>query len=216
MIKFKYYTLLLFFVCTSIMYAQKFAPESYFGINGGMNASMVFFKPAIQQTYAAGKHFGISYRYISEKNLGLHTEINYIEKGWNENNGLTDIYTRRLNYLEVPFLSHIYAGDKIRFYFEIGPQISFLLNDKEILNFYVNPASVEQTFTLDNRFDYSGAAGFGLSFKIKSQTIQLGLRGSYSLNDIFSNDQRDYFDHSNNIVAQANLSWLIQTNYKRK
>ncbi len=197
-------------------YSQKFKPEFYLGANGGVNASMVFFKPSINQDIATGIHTGISARYITEKNLGLHLELNYIEKGWNENNGLIDIYTRKLSYLEIPFLTHIYFGNKTRFYFELGPQFSYLIKDTELLNYYLNPTQIEQTYKLDNIFDYGGTAGLGLSFQIGPQLFQLGLRGSYSLNDIFSNNQRDYFDHSNNIVVQSNFSWLIQTNYKRK
>lgn len=197
-------------------HSQSFTPEIYVGANGGMNASMVYFKPSLNQTFATGINSGLSFRYISEKNLGLQLELNYIEKGWNQHNGLIDIYTRKLNYLELPFLTHLYFGKKTRFYFEIGPQISYLINDLELLSYYVNPEEVEQTYSLDHKFDYGGAAGLGMSFQFGAQLFQIGLRGSYSLNDIFSNNQRDYFDHSNNIVAQSSLTWMIQTNYKKK
>lgn len=196
--------------------AQSFKPESYLGINGGMNASMVWFKPTISQTYQIGKNAGLTFRYISEKNLGLQVELNFIEKGWNENNGLIDIYNRRLSYLVLPFLTHIYFGNKARFYFELGPQLSYLLKDEVGTNYYLDPSNVEQAQALDNQIDYGGAAGLGMYFKIGSQAYQLGARASYSLNDIFSNNKVDYFDRSNNIAVQANLSWLIQTNYKRK
>jgi len=76
-----------------------------------------------------GIHGGMAVKYISEKHLGLIAEVNYSQRGWTEEFDPTDgfSYNRRLNYLELPIMTHIYFGNKIRFIVNIGPQISFLL-----------------------------------------------------------------------------------------
>lgn len=185
---------------------NKFARETYIGINGGATGSMVYFKPAVNQDYLLAYHGGLVFRYISERNLGVQAELNYVQKGWQETN---NSYAKRLDYIEIPFMTHLYFGNKTQVYVNIGPEIGYLINEQELLN--INPASTDaQHKPVENKFDYGFAAGLGLLFKIKKQVFQIDSRANFSISDIFSNERRDYFDNSNNINVSVSLAWLYR------
>ncbi len=205
----------LILVCTCVFYSlnpasaqiNKFKGETYLGINGGPSASMVFFKPTVEQEYLTAYHGGLVFRYISEKSLGVQAELNYSQRGWSETGGS---FVKRLDYLEIPFLTHIYFGDKTQFIFNIGPKIGYLIQETVLHN--NNPASTAEQHvqSIQNKFDYGFAAGLGFLFKINRQVFQLESRANFSFSDIYSNERRDYFDNSNLINASVTLGWLIQ------
>lgn len=200
-------SILLF--CLSFADAQnnKFQNETYIGITGGPNASMVYFRPQVVLDFLFAYQGGLTVRYINEKSLGLQAEINYSQRGWSEKD---KSFVKRLDYIEIPFLTHVYFGDKARFFFNIGPKIGYLLNETVIQN--INPASTNEQHlqAIQNKFDYGLALGLGCMFKIKKQLIQLEGRGNFSASDIFSNDRRDYFDNSNLIHGSVTFGWMIQ------
>lgn len=201
-------------ICTSVLFLtnhtaaqnNKFAGETYFGINGGATGSMVYFRPTVDQNYLLAYHGGLVFRYISEKNLGVQAELNYVQKGWQE---INNTYAKRLDYIELPFLTHLYFGNKVQFIFNVGPKIGYLIGEHELFN--ADPSSTAaQHQTIQNKFDYGFAAGIGFLFKIKQQVYQLDSRANFSVSDIFSNERRDYFDNSNNINVSVSLAWLYR------
>ena len=88
-------------------------PEIYVGVTAGATGSMVIFNPVVAQTYLQGYNGGLVFRYIAEKNVGMQAELNFSQRGWKEANGL---FAKQLNYIELPFLTHIYMGKKNRFF----------------------------------------------------------------------------------------------------
>jgi hypothetical protein len=182
-------------------------PETYFGISAGVTGSMVNFSPTVRQTYLLGNNAGAIFRYISDKNLGVQAEILYFQRGWNETGNM---FARRLDYIDIPFLSHFYVGRNFRAFFNIGPKIGFLFSEKTLYNYFENSNAVQHIRAADYKFDYGFAAGLGFLLRIKKQVFQIEARGNYSMTDIYSNDKRDYFDFSNNINATVNFSWLLQ------
>ncbi|GAB1415786.1 porin family protein [Paludibacter sp.] len=188
-----------------------FKNEVYFGVNAGMTGSMVLFKPDVPQSYILGRQAGIVFRYINEKNVGLHAELNYSERGWSE---LNRAFEKKLNYIEFPFLTHIYFGEKVRFFCNLGPKLGYLIGEQTIIN--IDPSSTKEQHiqNIQNKFDYGIALGLGCLFKIKRQMLQLEARGYYSANDIFANEKKDYFDNSNLIHASVTLGWLMNFNKK--
>lgn len=187
---------------------KKFAPEMYLGINGGATGSMVYFKPLVEQDYLMSYHGGLVVRYISEKHLGIQAELNYVQKGWQE---LNNKYAKRLDYVELPFMTHLYFGNNTRVYVNIGPKIGYLIHEQELLN--ATPISSDaQHQSIQNKFDYGFATGLGWLFNIKRQTFQIDTRANFSVSDIFSNERRDYFDNSKNINIALSLAWLFRIN----
>jgi len=181
-------------------------PEMYLGASLGVTESMVLFNPAIVQGYLMGFNGGIVFRYIAEKNVGMQAELNFSQRGWVEKSGL---YTRQLNYIELPFMTHIYVGKKNRFFFNLGPKISYLISEKTILN-TSGTTELQHITPVQHPFDYGGCAGLGLLFNIKGRILQLDTRANYSLSNIFDDQKKDYFGNSNNFNASINLAWLFQ------
>jgi hypothetical protein len=182
-------------------------PEIYFGTTQGISASMINFSPSVNQGMLLGYNGGVIFRHIAEKNVGLQVELNFFQRGWKETDS---IYSRRLNYIELPFLTHIYFGNKTRFFFNIGPKISYLLSENVLKNEALSSERVEHVKPIENPFDYGICGGLGFMFKIRKNVFQLDARANYSLSDIFSNNKTDYFDTSNNINVSLNLGWLLQ------
>ena len=181
-------------------------PEIYFGASAGVTESMVMFKPTVSQGYLMGYNGGIVFRYIAEKNVGMQAELNFFQRGWTEKTGL---YSRQLNYIELPFMTHIYIGKKNRVFLNLGPKISYLISESVLKNETSN-VDTQHITTVENPFDYGLCAGLGFLFNIKGNIYQLDTRANYSLSDVFSNNKRDYFDTSNNVNVSVNLAWLFQ------
>lgn len=181
-------------------------PEIYIGANFGVTESMIQFKPTVDQGFLMGYNGGIVFRYIAEKNVGMQAELNFSQRGWKESSGL---YTRQLNYIELPFMTHIYIGKKNRFFINLGPKISYLIKESVITN-QASTTDVQQTTAIQNPFDYGLCGGIGFLFNIKGNIFQLDSRASYSLSDIYSNSKSDYFDSSKNMTLSVNLAWLVK------
>ena len=182
-------------------------PEMYIGTSHGVVGSMVMFKPAVSQTYLLGYNGGLVFRYIAEKNVGMQAELNFSQRGWSQSDGL---YERQLNYIELPFMTHIYVGDKGRVFFNLGPKISYLISEKVLVNNKLNSTDTQHTTLIENPFDYGLCAGLGFLFRIKKNVFQFDTRANFGLSDIYSNDKRDYFDTSNNVNLSVNFAWLLQ------
>lgn len=188
-------------------------PEIYIGPNFGLTASRVLFNPKVQQTFFWGYNGGITFRYVSEEHFGFQVEANYSQRGWNEEG---NVYARRLDYLEIPFLTHAYLGEKNRLFFNIGPKLGYLL-DETVLNDDGGDTNAEQRVKpADFKFDYGITVGLGYNLKTRKAGIfQFELRGNYGLSDIFANQKSDFFDNSNYLNISANIGWLFQLTGKK-
>ena len=213
---FPYFRLIIAYCVLSICFLpfagaqnNNFKNETYVGINVGRAASMIYFRPTVEQDLLFSYQGGFIFRYVNEKSLGVQAELNYSQRGWNEAGGT---FAKRLDYVEIPFLTHIYFGNNVRFFFHIGPKIGYLLQETVLSNNNPNSTTEQHVQGVQNKFDYGLALGLGGLFKIKKQVFQFEGRGNFSASDIFSNDRRDYFDNSNLIHASVTLGWLLQLN----
>lgn len=200
--------ILFIFIISSIFAQVRLQkPEMYIGITSGATGSMINFVPAVKQSYLLGYNAGLVFRYNAEKNVGMQAELNYSQRGWNESTG---IYAKQLNYIELPFMTHIYMGKKNRFFINIGPKISYLLSEKVIVNNTTNSTEEQHITASQNPLDYGLCFGFGQLFAVKRNIVQIDVRAYSGLSDIYSNDKRDYFANSNNLNVSLNLAWLLQ------
>lgn len=185
----------------------QFVPETYFGLSFGETASMMYFKPTVKQSFLTGYNGGLIFRYIGKKNLGVQAELNYSQRGWKESDGL---FSRQLNYIELPFMTHFNFGNHFRTFFNIGPKISYLYSDKIIINDSPDTSAEQHISPIKYPFDYGFCGGFGFLLNVKGQVLQLEARANFSVSDVFSNAAKDYFDNSNNLNLAVNVSWLFQ------
>lgn len=182
--------------------------EKYIGITQGMNTSMVLFNPSIKQNlFFPGYTGGVSYRYVTEKHWGLQVELKYSQRGWSE---ADNTYTRRIDYVELPFLTHLYLGNTHRAIINIGPKIGYLLSDRTQKNTSTT-TNAEQHKSVYFPFDYGATLGLGYNLHTKKSGVyEIEVRGYYALSDIFANTKSDYFHTSNYLNISINLGWYFQ------
>jgi hypothetical protein len=184
--------------------------------------------PSIPQTQKIDFFGGISAKYITQKHLGLIVEANYSRRGWEEElNDEPDFsYSRTLNYIEVPFMTHIYFGNKTRFIINAGPQISFLLNDLQEMSAALS-ADIEERRALDpgapigvqygsyeqlSRFDYGIVGGVGMEVQTGIGNFDLEGRYYFGLGNVFESrrSQNAYFGRSAHRIFEAKLTYYVK------
>jgi hypothetical protein len=195
------YLIILVCIITNYLLAQNDYQEHAIGIRGGATLSMVQFNPSIQQsTLPITYHVGAQFRMVSEKYFGLKVELNYSQKGFKDING-----HRRLDYIELPLMTHITFGQKLfRFFIDLGPEVAYLIQDKTII-------STEQQHNLlvKNRFDYGLVGGLGFELNTKYGIYTIDARYNFGLNNIFGNSASEYFKTSTNQNITLSLAYLF-------
>ena len=93
-------------------------------------------------------------------------------------------------YLSFPILGKVAFGDKVKFYLDFGPELSFLLSAKVTETVTVSGQDTEAEIDIKDNissFDLSGNFGFGIEFPISNLRAFVGTRGYISLTDVFQN-----------------------------
>lgn len=217
------YTLLLM-VAFAMIYGIKaqvqepFKREFAIGFGGGINFSQVGFTPKVPQTFLQGIHGGLTVRWITQKSLGLTAELNFAQQGWKENfadvaGGEHYFYNRTINYIELPFMTHFYGGNKrVRFIFNVGPKIGYYLSesteenvgDKEPLR-----TNFQHSMPVENKLDWGVCGGPGFELRTGIGIFILEGRFYMALGNIYGNSKADNFPKSNGMTISAKLSYLI-------
>lgn len=215
---------LLSFICAN---AQVEEPRSRFelGVSGGMNINNMEFQPSIRQKFLNGWGGGLNLRYTSEKYFSMicatQLEVNFSQRGWEEDfdDGTNNSYSRVMNYVEIPVFAHLSWGKEERgfqFFFNLGPQFGFLLNDKEYYTgdwkIEERPVSLQPIYgkKIEHNFDYGIAGGLGVEWKTRAGNFFIEGRYYYALGDIFGNSKTDDFGRSANMTIYARLGYSIR------
>lgn len=196
------------------------------GFSGGISDNSVSFTPRIKQNGFMGITGGLIARYISEKYFnmicGAQLELNYTQLGWNENinDGTGDTYSRSMNYIQLPFLAHLAFGKEkrgLQFFFNLGPQVGFLLNEKEKMskNFSISSRSVTQQYgkLVDKKFDYGITAGMGVELRTGAGNFLVEGRYYYGLADFYNSTKKDYFSRSAHTTIFAKITYLFDISH---
>lgn len=196
------------------------------GVNGGVNMSSVSFEQSIPQSTLITPSFGITARYISEKYFkmicGLQAELNFSQRGWKEKieDESGDAYTRKMNYIEIPLLAHLAFGkDKghgARFILNLGPQIGFLLSEKEIYSDPWHPEMRPQGWEgyeygkmAEVKFDYGIVGGGGVEVRTGIGNFLLEARYYFGLSDFYHSTKKDPFSRSAHSYIGGRLTYLF-------
>lgn len=230
--------------CSAIVLGQQlrrdFLQEVALGLNGGLSGSRVSFlhntndrlNELGNQTFFLNARFGFTARYIHRKHFGVQLEVNYVQAGWEEDFTEDAGYNmingydmqgvklgRRLDYIDVPFLAHIYFGKKrLRFIVNLGPELRFMTKYGEVK--WNIPAGDERMNALqsdDPRFlddykkvDYGLCGGGGFDIQIGNRFNLLAeFRYSYGFGDIYSNNKADLYQRSNNQMFGVVVTALV-------
>jgi Outer membrane protein beta-barrel domain len=214
-------TILLFtilcFYPLSVHSQNTFLPETNLGFKLGGTLSRVGFDPKIDQGLNIGFTGGLVYKHISQKNLGIQLEINYMQIGWSENLDLTNSYSRRLDYIHVPFMTHACVGNRrVRFVLNLGPQLSFLVSDYEKIAVLPEEEQVYYRKEIENQVDFGFCLGGGLIVKTSIGLFQVEGRINYALSNIFQYSSDSPFTAAQNQAAELTLSYLLDSKNIRK
>lgn len=211
-------------ITTTASAQRTYDPHFAVGGHGGVTLSNMAFTPSIEQSMIQGVMFGVKARYTEEKFFGLVAEFNVEQRGWKETFDETDFsFSRRLTYLQLPVMTHIYFGnDRLKGFINLGPSVGYMIADNVSANFdYRNPASVEgfpianrhvnqMSMDIKNHFDYGICAGGGVEFIVKRKhSILLEGRYYYGLGNIFSAKKKDEFSASRGTSIQVTLGYMF-------
>ena len=206
-------------------YSQRtYEPKFYVGGHAGVSLSRVNFSPSVPQSFLIGKQVGISGRYAEESNFGLIAELNLVQRGWSEKFEDSPLsYQRTINYINIPILTHIFFGSKkFKAFFNLGPEVSFMLGESSSSNFdYNKPSSVvgfpqthrteQYGMSVSTKFDYGISAGAGIELILAGKhSIMLDGRFYYGLGNIFPSHKTDYFSASPNMSILVNIGYMIR------
>lgn len=206
------YLLISFISIATLSIGQKLSyPTTNWGIKAGQNTSSVNFTPTVDQKINPGFVGGLSFKHLEQKNLGIQIELNYLQAGWNEDLDSNQHYSRQLNYLQIPFLSHLNFGNNSAMAFlNIGPYFSYLLSEKESIEDLKegNEEAYYGTKTTNN-IDVGLSLGLGFFKNTSVGVFQIEGRGNLGLNNIYSETSEFSFGSSKNINAELTLSYFI-------
>lgn len=196
-----------------------FTEELSVGGSFGVSLSSVSFSPTVKQNMLLAYNAGFTARWITQPHCGIQVEVNYAQKGWDEFFDEPEwFYTRRINYIDIPFMSHFYFGKKrVRAFLNLGPQIGFAFSDSythnlEDIEDRLSPntyAVTERTLDIQHKFGWGLCGGSGLEIRTGIGIFQLEGRYYYSLGDIFGNGKTDDFGRSAPQVITVKLSYLM-------
>lgn len=150
----------------SICYAQKstFKQELAVGASFGLNFSSVSFAPKVPTKMKLGFNGGATIRWNTEPNLGIQAELNFTQHGWEEKfeEKPQYKYSRTVNYMELPFLTHIHFGSKrVRVFVNLGPKIGYALSESTESNLNgENPNANVRTNNIQWKSKRSSIGGF--------------------------------------------------------
>ncbi len=202
-----------------------YSPKFSVGAKGGATVSQRSFTPDIPQSFIVGSMIGVTARYTEEKYFGLVAEVNFEQRGWKEAFGETAFsYQRRLSYIQVPFLTHIYFGNEtIKGFFNLGPEVGFLIGESYKANFDINTINDNADFPhlehpteqytepVTGKVDYGISLGGGLElFMDKRNSVQLEGRFYYGLGNVFGNSKSDFFSASNGYSVMVSLGYMFR------
>lgn len=158
---------------------------------------------------------GLTLRWITEKNLGLQAELNFIQHGWDEKfeDQPQYKYSRTINYFELPILTHIYFGSKrFRVFVNLGPKIGYAFGEKTDENLNgakPNTENEQHNMPVEKKFDWGLCGGPGIELRTGIGSFLLEGRYYYALSDIFNSRKEDYFSKSSSQVISAKITYMI-------
>lgn len=194
------------------------------GVKAGADMSRVFFTPSTPQKFHVGSVAGVTFRYVEESHFGLQAELNFVQRGWNEDFEQAPYYYRRtINYIELPVLAHIYFGRRGRFFVNLGPQVALCLGSSESANFdpahtqdlpdfpNTNRNNSQMTLPVTQKVDFGISAGLGGEFNLSPKNIiSLEARFYYGIGNITKSGRQEAVRGSNQMTLSFTAGYWFR------
>lgn len=202
-----------------------YIPHVWVGGHAGVTMSEMSFSPSVRQSMTQGMTAGASFRYAEERHVGLIAEFNVSQRGWKEDFEEAPFsYSRKLTYLEVPILTHIFFGSsKFKGFVNLGPVVGYMVGDNISADFdYAHPDQVpgfpianrsteQMSMDIKNKFDYGITAGAGCEFVIKRRhAFMLEARYYFGLGNIYPSSKKDTFSASRGTSILVTLGYMFR------
>lgn len=200
-----------------------YVPHIAIGGHAGMAVSKMSFSPSIPQSWHSGMTMGVSATYAEEKLVGILAELNFTQRGWKETFDDAKLqYSRTLNYIEVPIMTHItFGGPRMKALINLGPQFGYMISDTKSASFDLSdpyqdgvPATrrtEQMTAPVKNRFDYGIAVGVGGEYYLMPrQSVFLEARFYYGLGNIFPSSKADTFSASRGMSLALTMGYRFR------
>ena len=215
----KLFVLLLISVCLQLSARENSNDRFFVGVNSGLGVSRMNVDLSIEgmiavstdYSFISGYNGGLVFLYYSEPNRGIQLELNFTQRGWDEKPDTMNLYNRRINYIELPFLSHFDIGGKnFRFLIIGGPAASYRISESETININ-NDELIKDYYNteIDNKFALDLTFGLGVTRLTRHGIIQLDFRFSQGMSNIFSESKAKGLQTTQNQFFGVKLSYLL-------
>ena len=164
------FSLLNFYIATSVAQVGEYRTDFAVGVNGGYLMNMLGFTPDVPQNMAGGMTGGLTLRYTCEKYFksicAVTAEVNMSQMGWDEkildiedqpvyyydDEGNIDTanplyYKRKITSLQIPVLARLGWGRErkgLQAFIQIGPQIGIFRSESTDTNIIPDRYPVKQ------------------------------------------------------------------------
>lgn len=188
--------------------AESYPKQMGFGIKGGVSYStLVLGIPIQQMTAGIDPTFGLIFNYIDKKTVGIQLELNYVSKSWEENPSGNYLFNAKLDYIEIPMLTTLHFGNRLKFLVNFGPYISILLNEEISHNIDESSSYFEFYNNRSTRKgDFGMIGGAGLRLQTKLGLFQLEGRYTYGFQNLYDFEDNN-LDYSNMTTIGVYLSY---------
>jgi hypothetical protein len=215
----KIYLILSFVAAVSAAGAQIVITTPYefsAGVSGGTTFSSVTFNPRVSQGTLTGLTLGLTGRMTMGENVGLQLELNYAQQGWAEEYEAAPEfrYSRRMDYLQLPFYTHVQFGGKhVKGFINAGPQIGYMLSESTTGSRNVEPpvgtGGAQRSMPVENRLEWGISGGAGIEIRTGIGYFLLEGRYYYSFGDIYGTKRKDSFSKASSQVTLAKITYLM-------
>ena len=126
-------------------------------------------------------------------------------------------YTRKMTYVDIPFLAHLAFGRErgLQFFVHAGPQIGFLIGESETIggidmNTLSNTQKAIYGVKIQNKFDYGITGGGGVELRTKKAGSFFGRRSLlFCLIRLLLYNKKDYFARAAHGTITVKLTYLL-------
>jgi len=194
----------------------------FFGAHGGVDFSRVTFTPSVPQSFVIGGNAGVNFRYIEENHFGFIVELNWVQRGWKEDfDERPYSYERTANFIQLPFLAHIYFGRRGKFFINAGPSVSLFVGESIKSNFdYHNASNIadldnhikyQYDMPVKQKVDYGIEGGLGGEFSITPRhSLYLEARFYYGLGNLLKSGRTEPIRGSNSMTISVSAGYWFR------
>jgi hypothetical protein len=165
-----------------------FKKEFNIGLSQGAALSRMVYDPYVSQKFFQGYTGGLIIRYISEPQLGIQLEANYLQRGWIEEAKTKGTYKRSQEIISFPLMTHVYFGKKtkMRFQFALGPYVAYLLKDGEKIDVAdTNEYKDYYGKALSRKVEFGYSGGISVALRTRMGIFELEGRYNHCLTNLF-------------------------------